>query len=48
MPSMSIERFVQRRNLELLRAKLMRTTDEMECQRIVNLIEEEEAKKPSR
>ena len=48
MSTMSTERFVQRRNLELLRVRLTRTTDEAECQRIVNLIEEEEAKKPGR
>jgi hypothetical protein len=48
MPTMSIERFIQRRNLEMLRAKLARTDDEAECQRIVSLIEEGEAKKPRR
>ena len=44
MPTMSAERFVHLRNLELLRAQLMRTTDEAKCQRIVKLIEDEELK----
>jgi hypothetical protein len=44
MSTMSTERFVHRRNLLLLRAQLTHTTDEAECRRIVNLIEEEEAK----
>ena len=42
MPTMSTERFIHLRNLELLRAQLMRTTDEAKCQRIVRLIEDEE------
>jgi hypothetical protein len=42
MPTMSTERFIHLRNLELLRAQLMRTTDEVKCQRIVKLIEDEE------
>ena len=42
MPTMSTERFIHLRNLELLRAQLMRTTDEKICQRIVKLIEDEE------
>ena len=41
---MSTSRFIQRRNLELLRARLTRTKDKAECQRIVKLIEEEELK----
>ena len=41
---MSTARFIQRRNLELLRARLTRTNDKAECQRIVKLIEEEELK----
>ena len=41
---MSTARFIQRRNLELLRARLTRTKDKAECQRIVKLIEEEELK----
>ena len=44
MSTMSTERFVYRRNLALLRAQLARTANEAECQRIANLIEEEEAK----
>ena len=44
MSTMSTEQFVYRRNLALLRAQLMRTTSETKSQRIVNLIEEEEAK----
>jgi hypothetical protein len=39
---MSTERFIHLRNLELLRAQLLRTTDEKQCQRIVKLIEDEE------
>jgi hypothetical protein len=39
------ERFLRAENLKRLRALLVRTTDEAECQRIVNLIEEEEGKK---
>jgi K+/H+ antiporter YhaU regulatory subunit KhtT len=35
-------------NLKRLRELLTRTNDEAECQRIVKLIEEEEAKKPER
>ena len=42
VPTMSTERFVHLRNLELLRVQLMRTTDEVKCQRIVKLIEDEE------
>ena len=41
---MSTERFVNLRNLELLRVQLMRTTDEEKCQRIVKLIGDEELK----
>jgi hypothetical protein len=41
---MSTARFIQRRNLDLLRARLTRTKDKAECQRIVKLIEEEELK----
>jgi hypothetical protein len=41
---MSTERFIHLRNLELLRAQLMRTTDEAKCQQIVKLIEDEELK----
>ena len=44
MPTMSTERFIHLRNLELLRAQLMRTTDEAKCQQIVKLIEDEELK----
>ena len=44
MPTMSTERFIHLRNLELLRAQLMRATDEAKCQRIVKLIEDEELK----
>jgi len=42
------EGFIQRENLKMLRALLLRTTDKAECQRIVSLIEEEEAKKQER
>jgi K+/H+ antiporter YhaU regulatory subunit KhtT len=35
-------------NLKRLRELLTRTNDEAECQRIVKLIEEEEAKQPER
>ncbi len=35
-------------NLKRLRELLARTDDEAECQRIVKLIEEEEAKEPER
>jgi hypothetical protein len=48
MPTMSImstERFIYRRNLELLREQLERTTAKAKCRQIVKLIEEEEAKK---
>lgn len=38
------QRFVHIQNLKQLRELLTHTTDEAECQRIVNLIEEEEAK----
>jgi len=41
---MSTERFIHLRNLELLRAQLMRTTDEAKCQQIVKSIEDEELK----
>jgi hypothetical protein len=41
---MPINRFVYEQNLRHLRAMLARTTDEVECQRIVALIEEEDAK----
>lgn len=41
---MSMNRFVHEQNLKRLRALLTRTSDEAECQRIVRLIEEEEAK----
>ena len=44
MPTMSTERFIHLRNLALLRAQLMRTTDQAKCQRIVKLIEDEELK----
>jgi hypothetical protein len=40
-----VEKFVQRENLKHLREVLARTTDKPECQRIVNVIEAEEAKK---
>ena len=40
-----MEKFVQRENLKHLREVLARTTDKPECQRIVNVIEAEEAKK---
>ena len=40
---MTMNRFVHEQNLSHLRALLARTTDEAECQRIVGLIEEEEA-----
>jgi hypothetical protein len=36
--------FVREQNLRHLRALLARTTDKTECRRIVDLIEEEEAK----
>jgi hypothetical protein len=39
-----VKRFIQRENLRLLRERLMRTTDEAKCRRIVKLIEEEEIK----
>ena len=39
-----MDRFIQHENLKHLRALLTRTADEAECQRIVRLIEEEEAK----
>ena len=38
----------QREKLKRLRERLTRTTDEVECQRIVDMIEEEEAKKLGR
>ena len=44
VPTMSTERSIHLRNLELLRAQLMRTIDEAKCQRIVKLIEEKELK----
>ena len=39
-----MERFIHQENLKHLRELLTRATDETECQRIVKLIEEEEAK----
>jgi hypothetical protein len=39
---------VTRENLKRLRELLTRTNDESECRRIVNLIEENEAKKGGR
>ena len=48
VPTVSVERFIQRRNLEVLRARLMRTDDEEEYQRIVKRIGEGEAKKSGR
>jgi hypothetical protein len=42
---MNTARFIQRENLKHLRALLARTSDETECQRIVRMIEAEEAKK---
>ncbi len=42
------EHFVHKENLKHLRELLRRTTDEAECQRIMKLIEEEEAKKAER
>jgi AHD-containing protein len=38
------KKLTKREKLNRLRKRLMRTTDEAECQRIVNMIEEEEAK----
>jgi ANC1 homology domain (AHD) len=40
----SMNKLTKREKLKRLRERLMRTTDEAECQRIVNMIEEEEAK----
>lgn len=40
-----MKKLTQDKILKRLRELLMRTTDEAECQRIVNRIEEEEAKK---
>jgi hypothetical protein len=42
------EHFVHSENLKHLRKLLARTTDEAESQRIVKLIEEEEAKQAER
>jgi hypothetical protein len=39
-----MNKLTKREKLKRLRERLMRTTDEAECQRIVNMIEEEEAK----
>ena len=44
MQTMSTERFIHCRNLELLRNRLARTTGEPERRQIVKLIEEEELK----
>jgi hypothetical protein len=47
MPTISImspSRFIQRRTLELFRARLTRTKGKTKCQRILKLIEEEELK----
>ena len=44
---MPLNRFVHEQNLRHLREILTRTSDDAECQRIVRLIEEEEAKGPS-
>jgi hypothetical protein len=41
-----MNKFVKAQNLKRLRKLLTRTADEAKCQRIVNLIEEEEAEKP--
>ena len=40
----AMNKFTQRENLKRLRERLMHTTAKAECQRIVQLIEEEEAK----
>jgi hypothetical protein len=37
-----MKRFIHSENLKLLREQLARATDEVQCQRIVRLIEEEE------
>jgi hypothetical protein len=42
--AVTVNRFVQRENLRLLRERLARTTDGAKCRRIVKLIEEEELK----
>jgi hypothetical protein len=39
-----MKRFIHRENLKLLREQLARTTDELKCERIVRLIEDEELK----
>ena len=44
MPTMSTGRFIYLRNLKLLKAQLMSTTDEAKSQKIVKLIEDEELK----
>jgi len=44
MPARSMERFVHVKNLQLLRARLTRTTRETESKQIVKMIEAEEAK----
>jgi len=41
----AMNEFVKGKNLKRLRELLTRTTDDAECQRIVTLIEEYEAKK---
>ena len=41
---MSMDSFIHRENLRLLRERLAYTTADVECRRIVNLIEEEEWK----
>jgi hypothetical protein len=39
-----MNKLTKREKLKRLRERLMRTTDKVECQRIVSMIEEEEAK----
>jgi hypothetical protein len=41
----NLNKFIYNENLKHLRNLLMRSTDDAECERIVKLIEEEEAKK---